>query len=458
MSKYLLPFLAAIGALLLAPASLRAQESARPRVEAGDSGRLSLPAAAARALVRYPSVAAAAAAEDEARAAADEAKTARLPTARAFGSVFAYQKDMLVTPLHAFRPNMSPPFDDLLVQGGLNLSYLLLDGGARGGRIRTAAAQADVARAARDAVALAVVDRVVSTYVEILGQQEVLAAHDRRIVSLESERARVQKLLDVGRAAEIDRLRVDAALASAEADRTRVAVTLGRAERDLAALVGGEVDETRAPRLVPLNPAPAPPPPREPLVERARRASPVVEEARRRVAAAEAAVTVAKSARWPEARLTGSYLAYGGGSTSFTGEWNAGVLVSVPLFDGATGKAIARKTAALEVARERLRQAELDAASEVDRALAVFQDAQARSASLATAALRLEEVVRIQKLLLETGQGTQTDYLDAEANLLATRANLTRARLGEADARAGLARAAGELTPAWLEENLEKRS
>ena len=458
MSKYLLPTLAAAGTLFLAPASLRARESAGPRVEAGDSGRLSLPAAAARALARYPSVAAAAAAEDEARAAADEAKAARLPTARAFGTAFVYEKDMLVTPIHAFRPDLIPPFDDVLVQGGLNFSYLLLDGGARGGRIRTAAEQAQGARAARDAVAQAVVDRVVSTYVEILGQREVLIAHESRIVSLESERARVQKLLDVGRAAEVDRLRVEAALAGAEADRTRVAVTLDRAERDLAALVGGEVGETRACRLVPLEPASAPPPPREPLVERARRASPVVEEARRRLAAAEAAVAVAKSARWPEARLTGSYLAYGGGGSSFSGEWNAGVLVSVPLFDGATGKAIARKTAAFEVARERLRQAELDVTSEVDGALAALQETQARRASLATAVARLEEVVRIQKLLLETGQGTQTEYLDAEASLLAARANLTRARLGEADARAGLARAAGELTPAWLEENLEKRS
>jgi outer membrane protein TolC len=70
----------------------------------------------------------------------------------------------------------------------------------------------------------------------------------------------------------------------------------------------------------------------------------------------------------------------------------------------------------------------------------------------------LEEVVRIQKLLLETGQGTQTDYLDAEADLLAARASLSQARLGEVEARADLARAAGQLTPAWIEENVEKRS
>jgi outer membrane protein len=374
-------------------------------------------------------------------------------------SATQYQKDMVVTPIHGFTPDALPPFDDLLVQGGLNLAYSIFDGGARRDRIRSAEAQADAARAAGDAAAQSVVNRVVSTYVEILGQREILAGHDLRIVSLEAERGRVRLLLDVGRAAEIDVLRVEAALASAQADRVRVAVTLDRVERDLAALVAAPVDETRAERLVPLVPVPGPPPSREPLVQQALRASPVVEEARRRQAAADAAFGVAKSARWPEARLVGNYLSFGGGSTGFAAEWNAGVQVSVPIWNGgATGKAIQRADAARRAAAEELRQAELNVTSEVDRALAALQDAQARATSLTTAVSRLEEVVRIQKLLLDTGQGTQVDYLNAEADLLASRANLARARLGEVDARAGLARAAGELTPAWLEENLEDRS
>jgi outer membrane protein len=299
----------------------------------------------------------------------------------------------------------------------------------------------------------------VSAYVEILGGREIVAAHDRRMASFESERARVRQLQDVGRAAEIDLLRVEAALASAEADRTRAAISLDQAERDLAALVGAPVDETRADRLAPLDPLAVPPPSREPLVRVALESSPLVQEARRRQAAADATVGVAKSARWPEAKLVGNYFAFGGGDTRFDAEWNAGIQVSVPIFNGgATGKAIERAQAARRAASERLRQAELDVTAAVDRALGALQDAQARSASLVTAVARLEEVVRIQKLLLETGQGTQTDYLDAEADLLAARANLTRARLGEVDARAELARAAGQLTPGWIEENLEKRS
>lgn len=448
MSKHLLSSLVGLAGLLL-PATIVVAEPPR----------LSLLAAAERALAQHPSVAAATARGEEARAAAGEAEAARLPTVKAAASMTRYRKDMVVTPIHGLGEGVTPPFDDLLFQGGLNVSYALFDGGARRGRIRSAEARADADRAAFEAMGQAVVNRVVSAYVEIQGGREILAAHDHRIASFESERARVRQLLEVGRAAGVDLLRVEAALASAQADRTRAAISLDQAERDLAALIGAAVAETRAERLVPLAPMPAPPPSREPLVRQALQANPLVEEARRRLAAADATVGVAKSARWPEAKLVGNYLGFGGGNTRFEAEWNAGIQVAVPIFDGrATAKAIQRTQAARRATSERLRQAEMDVTAEVDRALGALQDAQARSASLMTAVARLEEVVRIQKLLLETGQGTQTDYLNAEADLLAARANLTRARLGEVDARAGVARAAGQLTPAWIEENLEKRS
>jgi outer membrane protein TolC len=426
---------------------------------AAEPPRLSLSIAAERALAHYPAVAAAKADSEEAQAAAGEAGAARFPTVKAVAAATQYQKDMVATPIHGFGEGQTPPFDDLLLQGGLNISYSLFDGGGRRARILRAESQADAARAGLDALRQAVVNRVVSTYVEVLGRRETLAAHDSRIVSLESERARVRQLLEVGRAAEVDVLRVEAALASGQADRTRVAVTLDRAERNLAALVGAPVDETRAGQLVSLVLMPAPPPLREPLVRGALQASPIVEEARRRQAAANEAVGLAKSARWPEARLVGNYLSFGGGSTPFETEWNAGIQISLPIFDGgAAGKAITKADAARRAASERLRQAELDVTAEVDGALAALQDTQARTTSLTAAVARLEEVVRIQKLLLETGQGTQADYLDAEADLLAARASLSQARLGEVEARAGLARAAGQLTPAWIDENVEKRS
>jgi outer membrane protein TolC len=72
-----------------------------------------------------------------------------------------------------------------------------------------------------------------------------------------------------------------------------------------------------------------------------------------------------------------------------------------------------------------------------------------------TAVARFDEVVRIRRLSLQTGSGTQTDYLGAETDLLRARASLVEAQHGEIAARVELARVTGELSPAWLATALQ---
>jgi outer membrane protein TolC len=76
---------------------------------------------------------------------------------------------------------------------------------------------------------------------------------------------------------------------------------------------------------------------------------------------------------------------------------------------------------------------------------------------LQTAVAQAEEVARIEKLALDAGSGVQTDYLTAEAQLLSARASLTQARGAEAAARIELTRVTGELSPEWLQSNLESQ-
>ena len=65
------------------------------------------------------------------------------------------------------------------------------------------------------------------------------------------------------------------------------------------------------------------------------------------------------------------------------------------------------------------------------------------------------EVARIERLTLDVGSGTQTDYLDAEAKLLSARASLIEARHAEISARVELARITGELSRDWLGRTVE---
>ena len=77
-------------------------------------------------------------------------------------------------------------------------------------------------------------------------------------------------------------------------------------------------------------------------------------------------------------------------------------------------------------------------------------EAAARAASLRVAVDRFAEVVRIERLRLDTGSGTQTEYLRAEADLLTARAALTEAQHAVVALWVELARITGDLTLAWL--------
>lgn len=65
-------------------------------------------------------------------------------------------------------------------------------------------------------------------------------------------------------------------------------------------------------------------------------------------------------------------------------------------------------------------------------------------------------VARTERLRLEVGTGTQTDYLAAEADLLVARADLAQVGHSVIVARAELARITGELDLSWPQLALER--
>ena len=109
-----------------------------------------------------------------------------------------------------------------------------------------------------------------------------------------------------------------------------------------------------------------------------------------------------------------------------------GVSVAYSLFNGgAVSAALARSVSTARSAAERARSTELEVAGEVDRGLSAIMEADARIESLATALARFDEVSRIERLRLETGVGTEADYVRAEADRLAAEANLIVARYAD---------------------------
>ena len=91
----------------------------------------------------------------------------------------------------------------------------------------------------------------------------------------------------------------------------------------------------------------------------------------------------------------------------------------------------------------------------MDETQATLDGARSRVAALEAAVLQSAEVARITQLARHVGEGTQTDYLIAEAGLFRARSSLVQARHAVIAARVELARVLGELSRPWIARSLE---
>lgn len=441
------------GAALALPARADAQDSASV-VPAG----LTLAEAARLALAGYPAVAASTAEVREARSTASRTAAARWPTLHLNGSVMRYEEPMLVTPLHGFDDPARAPFEETLVQGSVSARYTLWDGGERGGSIERARSLTRAASASLESTRGDVVLQVTQQYAQVLAARVSLDAHEQRVRALAEELDRARRLFMAGRGAQLDVLRAEAGHAQALAEHSRAASELDVSLRGLARLIGAPAAELDADALVAPTPAGAALPARESLLARAEAANPDVQRAQAELAAAQAEVKVARAALLPDVQLVGQYDSRGSTEGDFFREWSVGGAVSVPLFQGgARLHEMQRAGARRERLESHLELVRLRTADELDRALAALRDAEARQRSLGAAVEQYTAVVRAERLALETGVGTQNDYLTAQADLLRARAQLAESVTSGITARAEIARITGELDVDWLRANMETR-
>ena len=441
-----------LAALLGLVSAVQAQE--QERVPADPT--LTLRQAVDLALEFHPSVRASRASERGAAARAGGASAEWWPSLRADGAVVRYQKQMLVFPIHDLSQEAFV-FDRTLIQGGLQLGWTLFDGFGRSARAKGARAQQQAAGARVESSEMGLIAEVSITYLEVLSARGILDAQLRSLAALDAERERVARLLEQGQAAEVERLRVEAAYAEAEAERIASAQALDTAERALARMLGVEVGAARADRLESVRLADgAADEDRAALIDRFEASNPDLAAARSLREAAERARGAASATWWPRFDVTGSYQLFTSPDLEVQDLWQIGLRLSYPLFTGgARSNVVSEAGAQVAEAEERLELARLRGYEAVDRALARVQEQRARVEALSRAAEHLAEVARIEQLALDAGRGTQTDYLRAEASLRRAQAAAVQARHAVIAARVELARTVGDLTPHWLSTMLE---
>jgi outer membrane protein len=385
-----------------------------------------------------------------------QAEASRLPALFSDASLARYQEPMLVAPLHGFDPTAAPTFDKNLVRGNITMGYALYDGGARGARIGRAEAGEALAAAGRTASEMDIVGQVSAAFLDVLSTSELLEAAASQREALEAEEERVQEFLGEGKAARVDLLRVQAALSQSEALEISLSTRLDVARGRLARLTGLDGGELRDRPLASVGLRPAPDRPYSETLARAREASPDLAMASQRLAGANAGVREARANWFPSIHLAGAYSDFGAVGESHTMEWQGSLMVSYPLFTGGAREGNRERAVAEEKrAFEALRRVELMVEEGVEEATATLVETRARREALERAVVQAEEVARIEALALEVGAGVQTDFLRAQAELFQSRAALAETRYGEVMASVRLARVMGDLTPEWVQENME---
>lgn len=424
-----------LSTLLLAAAPLHAE--------------LTLSEAIAAAMQNYPGVAASTEEARAARAAVRELEAGRLPSLNLGANATHYSDPMLATPIHGFDFRNPPAFDETLLQSSLTANYTVYDAGAREARIEEAEHSVAAVEASTDTARQNAAARAAAAYATALARAEIHDAHRLRITALEAERLRVVQLKEAGRAANVEVLRVEAALAAAEAERADAAALLDAAERNLARITALPLETTRAKNLDPVTEGSLPLPER-PSLEESIGDTPLVRQARSRAAAQQATIDFARSGRRPQLVAQAQELFFGTDEDYLTSEWNVGLQLRFNVFDGGATKArVARATAAARAAEEQVRTVEIEAGVALDRGLSELEQSRATVESLKGAVAKFYEVARIEKLRLENGAATQADYLRAEADLVTARANLAAARYRAVAARVELARITGDLEASW---------
>lgn len=374
----------------------------------------------------------------------DIARSQHFPKIDLNAAYTRYAYPTFVTPIR--EPGVFPPMDRDIANIGLALKLPLYSGGKLVAGEALAAHNREASVQVLRAGGQDLLFNVAATYTKALHFHQLAKVLDVRIRALQQEEKDIGLRIQHGRAARLELIRLQTQLSQARYDK--VSVTQG--EKDalslLAALLG---EDGPAPTLSNLGAtAPVLPVSVEEAIGRALQQRPDILRLDALGKAAQQKTAIARGDRLPQINLMTKVQETAGGNWKGYNDWQIGVQLSLPLFDGGIRKHRVDQ-AGLEQQQNALQQEDVRnrLVSEVDQAFGALSESRARLDAATQGESEASEALRIETLRYHGGENTITDLLGAESALWSATASRLQAGYDITVSQARLLRAIGELAP-----------
>ena len=285
-----------------------------------------------------------------------------------------------------------------------------------------------------------------SVFFKIAELEKLLVATDGNVKQLEAHKRDVELLFKTGAVPYLDLLKTDVQLAYAIEQRLSVKNNIESAYELIKNLMGMDDMERRIAIVYHEAASPAPPFLEDSLAK-ALAQRPECKAIAKKKKIFEERVKIAQGKRLPDVYVGGEYGGKAGDSFAFKENWFFGARLSIPVFDGGVISAeVNKERTELQKVLEEERSLKLTITREVRDAYLNIAYARERTETARKTIESAKENVRIERLKYQTGAGTNTDYLDAQTDLLRTEADYYRSFFDEEIARAFLRKAIGDET------------
>jgi outer membrane protein len=345
-----------------------------------------------------------------------------------------------LTPLADVPENQ--PFRRGHVNAEILATIPVYSGGRIGSAVSLAQAQRDLAQVSMHDVERDLDFDVTSTYANLVQLDRDIEAARESVNALTESRRVVAQMLDEGKIARVDLLKVDTRLAEVQDTAIEFRNAREIEAGQINALLGRPID---TPVIVEMT---LPPPSAQLSLDQvsqlARTGNLKYQLAEAEVSVAERSVAVAKSAQRPSLSLAADLLGQSVDPFAvYKGGVIAGAVFNFPFFDRTlTHRVEEAKSRELE-RRAELKQAEFDAAQRARTAYLQVQNAEERIRATETSIGYAREALRIEQEKQRYGRSIIENLLDAQAALLTSEARYYRALADHLTATAGVRRETG---------------